>query len=143
MGQQLKKVAKRRRRQSYLTRKKALAKAGVSRKARAAARSEAKASTKKPAAKKPLRRLPSRRPQLLSKLLRPLRQLSLLLRPSKQLLLPRHLLKPPLQSKIERSVHSFKNREGYSFTVFLRLFTTGYLNQRLPVPLAGVCPPDC
>lgn len=52
MGQQLKKVAKRRRRLSYLTRKKALAKAGVSRKARAAARSEAKASTKKPAAKK-------------------------------------------------------------------------------------------
>ena len=50
MGQQLKKVAKRRRRQSYLTRKKALAKAGVSRKARAAARSESKA--KKPAAKK-------------------------------------------------------------------------------------------
>ena len=46
MGQQLNKIVKRRRRKLYLARKKALAKAGVSRKARTA-KSEAKPAKKK------------------------------------------------------------------------------------------------
>lgn len=54
MGQQLNKVIKRRRRKKYLERKKALAKAGVSRKARSAKADKGvkKAPAKKPAAKK-------------------------------------------------------------------------------------------
>lgn len=50
MGQQLNKIIKRRRRKLYLARKKALATAGVSRKARAA-KSEAKPAKKAPAKK--------------------------------------------------------------------------------------------
>ncbi len=50
MGQQLNKTIKRRRRKAYLARKKALVKAGVSRKARAA-KSEPKAAKKAPAKK--------------------------------------------------------------------------------------------
>lgn len=50
MGQQLNKIVKRRRRKNYLDRKKALAKAGVSRKARVV-KSEAKAVKKAPAKK--------------------------------------------------------------------------------------------
>lgn len=58
MGQQLSKIAKRRRRKNYLERKKELAKAGVSRKARAAKpekgakKAPVKKATKKPVAKK-------------------------------------------------------------------------------------------
>ena len=51
MGQQLNKIVKRRRRKLYIARKKALAKAGVTRKP-AAAKGAGKAA-KKPAAKKP------------------------------------------------------------------------------------------
>lgn len=50
MGQQLNKIIKRRRRKAYIARKKALVKAGVSRKARAA-KSEPKAAKKAPAKK--------------------------------------------------------------------------------------------
>ena len=50
MGQQLNKTIKRRRRKAYIARKKALIKAGVSRKARAA-KSEPKAVKKAPAKK--------------------------------------------------------------------------------------------
>lgn len=54
MGQQLNKIVKRRRRKKYLERKKALAKAGVTRKARAAKVEKVvkKAPAKKSAAKK-------------------------------------------------------------------------------------------
>ena len=54
MGQQLQKIVKRRRRKKYLDRKKALAKAGVTRKARAAKveKTVKKAPTKKAPAKK-------------------------------------------------------------------------------------------
>jgi len=55
MGQQLNKIVKRTRRKKYLERKKALVKAGVSRKARAAKaepKGVKKADAKKPAAKK-------------------------------------------------------------------------------------------
>jgi len=55
MGQQLNKIVKRTRRKKYLERKKALAKAGVSRKARAAKaepKTDKKTAVKKPVAKK-------------------------------------------------------------------------------------------
>jgi len=59
MGQQLNKIVKRRRRKKYLERKKALVKAGVSRKARTA-KSEAKAVKKAPAKKAAAKKAPAK-----------------------------------------------------------------------------------
>lgn len=52
MGQQLNKIIKRRRRKAYIARKKALAKAGVGRKAVSAAPKVVRKPVKKPAATK-------------------------------------------------------------------------------------------
>ena len=62
MGQQLNKVIKRRRRKLYLARKKALAKAGVSRKARAV-KSEAKTAKKAPAKKAAVKKATTKPPK--------------------------------------------------------------------------------
>lgn len=59
MGQQLNKVIKRRRRKNYLDRKKALAKAGVSRKARSA-KADAKGAKKAPAKKAAAKKAPAK-----------------------------------------------------------------------------------
>lgn len=63
MGQQLNKIVKRRRRKLYLARKKALAKVGVSRKARAAAKSAEVKTAKKTPAKKPAAKKAAAKPK--------------------------------------------------------------------------------